>query len=180
MRSTPARSTASSKRTRLPGVYPGTPLRVGSTGIKVKEAQFYLYLMSAYYPSIPRISYDGIFGTATRDAVIAFQQLSGLTADGVIGPATWQALYSGYQKLRTVDGPVIAYHFAPYPGYPVSENTEGQAVESCPVHALAVGRALLPLRCGRWRSTGFYGEETALGRDGLPAGVQPARDRRRR
>ncbi len=148
------------EKNELPGVYPGTPLRVGSTGIKVKEAQFYLYLMSAYYPSIPRISYDGIFGTATRDAVIAFQQLSGLTADGVIGPATWQALYSGYQKLRTVDGPVIAYHFAPYPGYPVSENTEGQAVEFVQF-MLAVGELFYPsLR--EVEITGFYGEETAL------------------
>ena len=107
---------------------PGTPLRVGSTGIKVKEAQFYLYLLSAYYPSIPRINYDGIFGTATRNAVIAFQQIAGLTADGIIGPATWQALYSTYEKLRTVDGPVIAYRFDPYPGNPVAENAEGQAV----------------------------------------------------
>ena len=143
-----------------PGVYPGSPLRVGSTGIKVKEAQFYLYLLSAYYPSIPRINYDGIFGTATRNAVIAFQQIAGLTADGIIGPATWQALYSTYEKLRTVDGPVIAYRFDPYPGNPVAENAEGQAVFFIQF-ALALGELFYPpLR--EVPVDGFFGPDTQL------------------
>ena len=35
---------------------------------------------------------DGIFGSRTRQAVIAFQRNNGLAADGVAGPATWGAL----------------------------------------------------------------------------------------
>ena len=147
-------------KNETPGVYPGTPLRVGSTGIKVKEAQFYLYLLSAYYTSIPRINYDGVFGPATRDAVIAFQQISNLTPDGIIGPATWQALYATYEKLRTVDGPVIAYRFDLYPGNPLAVNTEGQAVWFIQF-ALALGELFYPaLR--EVPVTGFYGEETRL------------------
>lgn len=37
----------------------------GSTGRAVKEVQYYLYLMSAYYTEIPVIAFDGIYGTAT-------------------------------------------------------------------------------------------------------------------
>ena len=35
---------------------------------------------------------DGIFGTATRNAVIAYQSSRGLTADGIIGCNTWRSL----------------------------------------------------------------------------------------
>ena len=35
---------------------------------------------------------DGKFGAQTREAVKQFQQASGLTADGLVGRATWAAL----------------------------------------------------------------------------------------
>ncbi len=36
---------------------------------------------------------DGVFGSGTSGAVIAFQRSQGLTADGVVGPKTWGALF---------------------------------------------------------------------------------------
>jgi lysozyme family protein len=38
------------------------------------------------------ISADGLFGSGTESAVKSFQSNHGLRADGVVGPATWQAL----------------------------------------------------------------------------------------
>lgn len=35
---------------------------------------------------------DGIFGTATQNAVTAYQKSRGLTADGIIGCNTWRSL----------------------------------------------------------------------------------------
>lgn len=38
------------------------------------------------------VAIDGVFGTATQDAVKAFQGTQGLTVDGVVGEATWGRL----------------------------------------------------------------------------------------
>lgn len=62
-------------------------LRQGSTGSEVQEVQRRLRNWGYYSGAV-----DGIFGAGTRRAVIAFQQKNGLTADGVVGMATYKAL----------------------------------------------------------------------------------------
>ena len=51
--------------------------KLGSRGEGVKAIQRALYLID-----------DGVFGKLTREAVITFQKENGLTADGIVGPAT--------------------------------------------------------------------------------------------
>lgn len=72
--------------------YPGALLREGSRGDNVRLMQEYLRAIRRQYPSIPSIAADGIFGPATRQAVVAFQNAFGLTPDGIIGPATWERI----------------------------------------------------------------------------------------
>ena len=62
-------------------------LRQGSSGGEVKEVQRRLKLWGYYKGNV-----DGVFGSGTKSAVIAFQKKNGLTADGVVGKATYQAL----------------------------------------------------------------------------------------
>jgi len=62
----------------------------GSSGESVKELQ---QLLKSYNY---KISVDGVFGIGTEAAVKDFQTSFGLTADGVVGRKTWQALYAGY------------------------------------------------------------------------------------
>lgn len=61
-------------------------LRMGSKGLKVRELQ--AVLTRAGYP----VKVDGDFGTATKEAVKAFQAASGIRVDGVVGPETQRAL----------------------------------------------------------------------------------------
>lgn len=42
----------------------------------------------------PRLATDGIFGPVTEAAVIAFQRANGLNTTGIVGPITWNALFS--------------------------------------------------------------------------------------
>ena len=43
---------------------------------------------------------DGLFGTGTKNAVIAFQQHRGLTQDGVVGPTTLKHLLWHYERVK--------------------------------------------------------------------------------
>ncbi len=62
-------------------------LRQGSKSDEVREVQSRLKKWGYYKGSV-----DGIFGAGTKQAVIAFQKKNGLTADGVVGKATYKAL----------------------------------------------------------------------------------------
>lgn len=62
--------------------------KLGSRGDEVRQIQKKLKKLGFYNGSV-----DGIYGTATKQAVIAFQKNCGITADGVAGPKT--LLYLG-------------------------------------------------------------------------------------
>ena len=80
-------------------VPPAAVLRQGSRGADVITLQYLLNVISDFYPGVPGVSQDGIFGNATRQAVIAFQQAKGLTPDGIVGAGTWRALYEAYRGI---------------------------------------------------------------------------------
>lgn len=86
--------------------YPGTPLRVGSRGASVVQAQVMLNRIGQNYPAIPRVATDGIFGERTEAAVRRFQEIFDLTPDGIIGEATWYQLvrlYVGVTNLAELE-----------------------------------------------------------------------------
>lgn len=66
---------------------PSAVLKQGAKGGEVKEVQRRLKEWGYYNGAV-----DGIYGSATRQAVKKFQQKNGLTADGVVGLKTYQAL----------------------------------------------------------------------------------------
>ena len=72
--------------------YPGTPLRLGSTGEYVTVVQVSLNRISQNYPAIPKVISSGVFDAATEASVIAFQSIFSLTPDGIVGSATWYQL----------------------------------------------------------------------------------------
>jgi len=82
-------------------------LRYGSKGNEVRELQEFL-----------GISADGVFGKGTETAVKRWQQNNGLSNDGIVGPATWDAMGvattdSTEKTLTTKSGLIINQHYLP-------------------------------------------------------------------
>ncbi len=65
-------------------------LRVGMQGAEVTQLQERLRTIGLFSGAI-----DGVFGLETKTAVEAAQRRFNLEADGVVGPATWEALLQG-------------------------------------------------------------------------------------
>lgn len=75
-------------------------LQPGDTGEKVRLLQYMLSILSAYIPSIPPVTVDGIYGSATRAAVLAAQRRFRLPETGTVGQQTWDAIYDQYSGIE--------------------------------------------------------------------------------
>ncbi len=113
--------------------YPGTALRVGSTGLDVQTIQTYLNRIRRNYPAIPAITDNaGVFGDSTRAAVTTFQKIFNLTADGIVGKATWykiSRIYTAVARLAELDseGNILGIGTVP-PSAVLRQGSTGQDV----------------------------------------------------
>ena len=105
------------------GTWNGTVLSTGASGSAVEQVQFWLNTLAQYDSAIPSVTVDGVYGTATANAVRAFQRKYGLTVDGIVGQTTWKELYDEFLSIQSDNGTPNAY-----PGTPLREGASGQNV----------------------------------------------------
>lgn len=86
----------------VPASWPGYTLTNGSSGEKVRQVQEQLNRIGEVYTSIPQIAADGIYGTATADAVREFQKIFGLPQTGDIDYATWYKISEIYVAVTRI------------------------------------------------------------------------------
>ncbi|MBQ3107778.1 MAG: peptidoglycan-binding protein [Firmicutes bacterium] len=84
---------------QLPLDYAGV-LQEGDEGIGVQAVQYLLALAAAFFETVPKPAVDGIFGPATRAAVLAFQRQFFLTQTGRVDVLTWEKLLQVYRGIR--------------------------------------------------------------------------------
>ena len=77
------------------------PINQGDRGIKVEHLQYMLSVLAEYIPEIPDLTVDGIFGPATRNAVIAAQRRFGLPQTGIVNLQTWDEIYDQFSGIET-------------------------------------------------------------------------------
>ena len=78
------------------------PIEQGDRGVKVEHLQYMLSVLAAYIPEIPNVAVDGIFGPATRNAVLAAQRRFGLPQTGIVDFDTWDEIYDQFSGIETV------------------------------------------------------------------------------
>ena len=66
----------------------GPQLALGARGRDVQRIQTIFVMMK----TLGFDQIDGVFGSLTRNAVVAFQEGEGLPPDGVVGDSTWQRM----------------------------------------------------------------------------------------
>ena len=78
----------------------GQPIAPGDRGIRVEHLQYMLRVLAAYIPDIPSVQVDGIYGSATRSAVLAAQRYFGLPQTGTVDLATWDEIYDQFTGIE--------------------------------------------------------------------------------
>ena len=76
------------------------PISQGDTGVRVEHLQYMLSVLAAYIPEIPSVVIDGIYGNATREAVLAAQRRFGLPQTGAVDFETWDEIYDQYAGIE--------------------------------------------------------------------------------
>lgn len=97
-------------------LYPGIALKEGVTSEYVKLLQEYLTVINSVYPEVPAVNNTGYFGPLTRQSIIAYQKLFGITPTGIVGGPTWDSIAGTYSNI------VFGTDKRPYqnPGYTIS------------------------------------------------------------
>lgn len=133
--------------------YPGTPLKVGSTGYSVSLMQFELNAIKQYiYPTLTFLKVDGIFGYGTQSTVIQYQKIKGLTPDGIIGQLTWSAITSDYESIPDPATEI-------YPGTPLSQGSTGISVVNMQKRLNACGQVYTAI--AQQSEDGIFGSNMA-------------------
>ena len=78
----------------------GRPLVPGDRGIQVEHLQYMLRVLAAYISQIPSVAVDGLYGSATRNAVLAAQGYFGLPQTGTVDLTTWNEIYDQFTGIE--------------------------------------------------------------------------------
>ncbi len=92
----------------------------------IRNLQRYLRQLSYVNENIPAPPIDGIYDTATRDAVHAFQREEGLPESDAVDQALWELLFLRYRESKKREAaPVPLAQFPRLsPGYALREGDE--------------------------------------------------------
>lgn len=86
----------------VPLSFPGTELRIGSSGASVRQLQEQLNTIADVYYAIPNVAVTGDYDTQTEASVKAFQTEFDLPVTGVVDLATWYKISQIYVGITRI------------------------------------------------------------------------------
>ena len=132
---------------------------LGDRGNEVRNIQYLLRYVSEFYATVPSVEIDGVFGPATQSAVSAFQRQADLPVTGRVDFATWDALYRTYLGLiETIPFQYVEGNVLPYPGVPLRQGSETEAVRILQEYLNFVGQTYTQIP--PVNVTGYFGNQT--------------------
>lgn len=136
-----------------------TDIRSGDTGNPVRVLQYYLSLIAVYNDALSAPEIDGVFKTATEEAVRAFQRAYGLETTGIVDETTWYRISEVYLGIIEAYPPRFnAEEAVPYPGKPLVEGDSGDAVRTVQERLSYISEFLGTVEAVE--PTGYFGEQT--------------------
>ena len=98
----------------------------------ITDIQTFLRHLSFHSDTIGDVPIDGIWDSATRDALIAFQKENGLVPTGTVDRATYDILKREYDRSVALNSPPARLDLFPRVpmGYAISEGEVGILVET--------------------------------------------------
>lgn len=106
--------------------FPGD-LRFGMQSIYVRELQYYLAVVGAYYEAVSPVPITGYFGEITENSLKSFQRVYGLPQTGIADRATWNDLYRAYAGI-VESVPISDETIVLYPGTVLKEGITSEYV----------------------------------------------------
>lgn len=99
------------------------PISQGDRGIRVEQLQYMLKVLSSYIQEIPSVNVDGIYGPATRAAVVAAQRRFKLPQTGTVDYRTWEEIYNQFVGIGNTS-------FRELETYPFTSQITGRTIPS--------------------------------------------------
>ena len=133
--------------------------KLGDSGDDIKNIQYFLNYLAEFYSQIPQIDIDGIFGTATENAVKSFQRLFELPITGTVDLVTYDTLYRTYLgfisqiPFKYFDGKIY-----PYPGIPLRLGSESEVVRLLQEYLNYISQFFVQIPSVS--PTGYFGQRT--------------------
>ncbi|MCD7726452.1 MAG: peptidoglycan-binding protein [Clostridiales bacterium] len=89
----------------VPSSWPGYNLNIGASGDKVRQIQQQINRIAQNYPAIPTVTVDGVYGSATANAVRTFQGIFNLPQSGIVDYPTWYKISEIYVGVSRIAEP---------------------------------------------------------------------------